>query len=78
MFRRFLKGLWAGWMKFAHVLGIINRSILLSVFYFVFVNLIHLGLRIFRVDLLDRRMRPSASYWHERSLREPGLYPHQF
>ncbi len=76
--RRLLKGLWAGWMKFAHVLGVINRTVLLSVFYFVFVNLINVGLRLFRVDLLDRALRPVPSYWRERSAEGHGLYQHQF
>ena len=75
--RRVLKALWAGWKGFAHVLGVVNRFLLLSIFYFVFVNLVHLGLLLFRVDLLDRRMRPAPSYWRARA-PGPDLYQHQF
>jgi hypothetical protein len=43
----------------------------------VFVNVVHGVLWMFRVDLLDRRMRPAPSYWRERAER-PDLYQHQF
>ena len=75
--RRVLKALWAGWKRFAQVLGIVNRFLLLTIFYCVFVNLVHAVLWLFRVDLLDRRMRPEPSYWRERAER-PDLYQHQF
>ena len=75
---RLLRPLWAGWLQFARVLGVINRFILLSAFYFLMVNVVHVFLWLFRVDLLDRRMRPVASYWHERSQAGPKLHQHQF
>jgi len=75
--RRVLKALWAGWKMFAHVLGVVNRFLLLTLFYCLFVNLVHGVLWLFRVDLLDRRMRPAPSYWRERAER-PDLYQHQF
>jgi hypothetical protein len=75
--RRVLKALWAGWKMFAHALGVVNRFLLLTIFYCVFVNVVHGVLWMFRVDLLDRRMRPAPSYWRERAER-PDLYQHQF
>ena len=75
---RALRLLWKGWKKFAHVLGIVNRYILLTVFYFLIVNLVNLFTRLFRVDLLDRRMRPAATYWHEKPTTQREHYQHQF
>ena len=57
---------WRGWKKFAHVLGIVNTKILLTVSYFVIIALVSLITKVFRADLLDRRLRPQPSYWHDR------------
>ena len=75
---RFLRLLWRGWKKFAYGLGVVNRYILLTVFYFLVVNIFNLFVRLFRVDLLDRRMRPAASYWHDRVAPDRKLYERQF
>ena len=75
---RFLKLLWAGWKKFAHGLGVVNRYVLLTLFYFLMVNGVHVVLRILRRDLLDRRMQTVPSYWHERAQQQPKTYRHQF
>ena len=61
----------------AHVLGVVNRYILLTLFYFLIVNLVNLVLRLFRVDLLDRRLAATKTYWHEKD-RRTGTYRHQF
>ena len=73
-----LRLLWNGWKKFAHGLGIVNRYILLTAFYFLIVSLVNLFVRLFRVDLLDRRMRPAASYWHEHPTSRQKYYQNQF
>ena len=53
--KKFFSLIWRGWKKFAHVLGIINTRILLTVSYFViFAFACYYRLR--RKDLLDRRM----------------------
>ena len=69
--------LWAGWKKFAHGLGVVNRYILLTLFYWVSVDITNIGVRLLRVDLLDRRMKPAESYWHEKTLKST-TYKHQF
>ena len=74
---RLLRLLWNAWKRFAHALGVVNRYVLLTVFYFVIVNIVNLFVRLFRVDLLDRRMKPAASYWHEK-IGSQKLYQHQF
>jgi hypothetical protein len=72
-----LRALWAGWKRFGFILGTINRYVLLTVFYWVIVNLSNVVLRLLRIDLLDRRMRPQPSYWHLRQ-QVPSTYQHQF
>jgi hypothetical protein len=71
------KRLYAGWMKFAWLLGTVNRYILMTVFYWVVIDLVNVGLRVLRVDLLDRRIRRQPSYWHPKPAQEP-TYKHQF
>ena len=72
--------LWAGWKRFAHALGTFNRIVLLTVFYWVIINLSNVFLRLFRVDLLDRRMQAAPSYWRQKEQLPAGrdLYRHQF
>ena len=64
--KKVLSLLWAGWKKFAHVLGIINTKILLTLTYFIIIAVVAIIMKLFRKDPLDRRMKPSASYWHQR------------
>ena len=62
----FFKLLWKGWKKFAHILGVVNTRILLTVTYFVIFALGFIGVLLSRADLLDRRMDKKASYYHNR------------
>jgi hypothetical protein len=76
-----LKAIWRTiyglWMKFAYLLGTINRFIFMTIFYWVIIDVVNLVLRIFRVDLLDRRMRPQPSYYKDKPQRSPS-YKNQF
>lgn len=71
--KRLLQLIWTGWKKFAHVLGIVNTHILLSVSYFVIIALVSVFSRIFGADFLDKRMRKKSSYWHEREPLDTSL-----
>lgn len=71
------KRLYAGWMRFAFVLGTINRYVLMTLFYWVIIDAVNLVVRLLRIDLLDRRMRARPSYWHEKQ-PHPATYKHQF
>ncbi len=51
------------WMKFAEVLGWINTRVILTIVYIVFFGLGAIVLRLFRVDLLNKRRRRTDSYW---------------
>ncbi|MDH3198918.1 MAG: hypothetical protein OEO21_11835 [Candidatus Krumholzibacteria bacterium] len=64
--KKVLSLVWRGWKKFAHVLGIVNTKILLTVSYFVIIALVSIISKILRADLIDRRLRPQPSYWHDR------------
>jgi hypothetical protein len=64
--KKLLSLIWRGWKKFAHGLGIINTRILLTITYFIIIAVASVGARLFGADLLDRRMKPKESYWHDR------------
>jgi len=76
--KEFFRALYRGWMKFAHVLGVIQTTIILFVIYVVVFGLAGLALFVGRADLLDKRRRPGQSHWKpvtadwspERSLRQ--------
>lgn len=65
--------LWRGWKKFAHVLGIVNTRILLTVSYFIIIALASVGARFARADLIDRRMTPKPSFYHVCEPVQPSL-----
>jgi hypothetical protein len=69
--------LYREWMRFAHLLGTVNRYVFMTLFYWIIVDVTNLILRLLRIDLLDRRMRVQESYWHPKSPRTGG-YKHQF
>lgn len=54
------------WMKFAHVIGKINTTILLTVFYFLFLGVARLVALIMRKDLMDSKWKDRMSYWKRR------------
>ena len=58
--------LWKGWKKFAHILGIVNTKILLTITYFILLSVAALIRTLARADLLDRNMDVKPSYYHDR------------
>lgn len=63
---QFFSLLWRGWKQFAHILGIINTRILLTITYFVVFAVAGLIRVLARADLLDRKMEKKPSYYHNR------------
>jgi len=60
-----LKPVYIIWMRFASVLGWVNtRVILIVLFYLVFTPL-GLLMRLFKIDLLERKDNP-ATYWKKK------------
>ena len=64
--KQFFSLLWRGWKKFAHILGIVNTKILLTVTYFVLLAVAAVIRMLVRADLLDRKMDKKPSYYHNR------------
>jgi hypothetical protein len=62
--KSFFSLLWRGWKKFAHVLGIVNTRILLTISYFVILAGASIVTLVLRKDLLDRRMGPNSVRYH--------------
>ncbi|MBU1446177.1 hypothetical protein KKD70_02860 [Patescibacteria group bacterium] len=63
---KILKKIWSGfkkgWMKFAHVLGKINTTILLSIVYFLIVGVYAIVTRIFKLITLPFK-KNKETYW---------------
>ncbi len=64
--KQLLAHIWRGWKKFAHVLGVVNTKILLSLTYFLILSIISIIARVFGADLLEKRTKSKNSYWHRR------------
>jgi hypothetical protein len=71
------KTIYRGWMFFVRILGIVNRFVVMTIFYWVIIDVANLCLRLLRVDLLDRRMRPRPTYWQPKPPAS-GSYTNQF
>ncbi len=67
IFPSFLRPVYIFWMRLAHLLSWINTRILLIVlFYFVF-SPVGLFMRLFRIDILDRKIaKDKMSYWRKK------------
>ncbi len=71
----------AKWMKFAEVLGMISTTIILSVFFYVFLTPTGLVMRLFRKDPLDLDWKDGKkTMWIDREPVEPTFerYEKQF
>ena len=76
-----LKPLYIIWMKFAFVLGWVNTRIILCILFYLFFTPIGIGIKIFRIDLLDRGIQKDKdSYWKpkEKTPFNPLNYERQF
>ena len=69
------------WMKFAFILGWVNTRIILCILFYLFFTPISIGIKIFRIDLLDRGIeKDKDSYWKpkEKTPFNPLNYERQF
>ncbi len=69
---KFLKTIWEGWKKFAHILGRIQTVILLTVFYFLILGPVALISRLFGKSFLIYRGGNSHTYWIEKPASTRG------
>lgn len=69
-----LKPLYVVWMRFAFVLGWVNTRIILCILFYLILTPIGIVLRIFGVDLLERRIEKKAgSYWHTKDAADKDM-----
>lgn len=62
------------WMKFAHILGMVNTRIILFIVFVLTVIPISLLLRIFRKDILNKNLEKEAvTYWNDRPKQELNI-----
>jgi hypothetical protein len=76
-----LKPLYIIWMRFAFVLAWINTRLILFIMFYLVFTPIGLLMRIFRIDLLDRKIdKNKDSYWikKEKKVFTPLEYERQF
>jgi len=67
------------WLLFAQMVGKVNSIVLLSLVYFVVIGFMSLIVKLFRKDLLQKKMNfEQASYWQARKTSEQTLDRHKF
>ncbi|MBU1726792.1 MAG: sxtJ [Candidatus Omnitrophica bacterium] len=61
-----LKLIYIPWMRLAHILGWLNTKLILIILFYLVFTPIGLIIRLFRNDLLDRKInRHKKSYWNK-------------
>jgi len=76
-----LKPIYILWMRMAFVLGWINTRLILFILFYLVFTPIGLVMRLFRVDLLDKKIdKNKDSYWRKKEKIEfnPSNYERQF
>ena len=76
-----LKPIYILWMRLAFILGWINTRLILSILFYLVFTPIGLVMRLFRVDLLDRKIdKNKESYWRKKGKSgfSPLNYERQF
>ncbi len=64
--KRALAWLWRGWKRLAHVLGVVNTRVLLTLTWGLVLGAASIVARLVRADLLETR-RPLERMWHPRT-----------
>lgn len=71
---KWISPIYTGWMKFAHILGVVNTRIILFIVFILTVVPISLLLRLFRKDILDKNLQKEAvTYWNDRPKKELNI-----
>lgn len=66
-----LRPVYIAWMRFAFILGWINTRVILVVLFYLVFTPIGLLMRLFRVDLLERKNK-ADSYWKKKEKTDSG------
>lgn len=63
-----LKPTWQAWMKFAHYLGLVMTTVLLTAMWVAVVIPIGVAVKVLGIKIMDMRFRaPVNSYWEDRA-----------
>jgi len=74
-----LRPIYIVWMRFAHILGWVNTRLLLVVIFYVIFSPIGLLMRLFSIDLLDRKIdKQKTTYWKKKEVDVTDDYSRQF
>ena len=76
-----LKPVYVFWMKLAYILAWVNTRLILFILFYIIFTPIGVGMRLFGVDLLDRKIdKNKQSYWikKEKKAFSPLDYERQF
>lgn len=66
-----LKPVYIFWMKLAFILGWLNTRLILSILFYAVFTPMGLGMRLFGMDLLDKKIeKGSESYWRRKDKKE--------
>lgn len=65
------KVIWNKWLSFSHKVGNFNARIILSLFYFLFVTPLAIGVKLFSDPL--RVKKKTSSYWIEKEQKRQGI-----
>jgi hypothetical protein len=58
------------WMKFAHIIGKVNTTILMTLFHILIIGIGKIVTLFGRKDLLDSKWKDRESYWRKREYFE--------
>lgn len=76
--RKVLKTLWALWKKFAHLVGVVNTTLLLFLTYVVLFGLLSTMLRLLGKDPLNKRRRDRPSFWVPKEPADEGVERYRY
>lgn len=57
------KKLYEVWIKFAHILAIVNTTLLLTIVYIFLIGIASIFIWLFKKDLLKHRLNFSGTFW---------------
>jgi len=73
-----LKTFWVYWKKLAHLVGVVNTTLLLFLTYVVLFGLVSMILRLLGKDLLGKRHRERQSFWIPKEPVDEGVERYRY
>lgn len=75
----FLRPVYIVWMSLAFILGWVNTRVILAIMFYLILTPVGLFMRLFRVDLLERKKK-EGTYWKNKKMLEfnPLNYERRF